>query len=73
MPNIEAIMQYETFKVKNTPTRSDYLAVCDKCEKAHWTMYIHTHIYYCIKCGSRMREGNKSEYQAAKNSLKLII
>lgn len=73
MPNVKTIMEYETFKTKGTPTRTDHLLICDKCEKARWTMYIHGHIYHCTRCGSRMREGTELEYRFAKNTLKLII
>ena len=66
-------MKYETFKTKGTPTRNDYLVVCAKCDKAYWTMFIKGHIYYCIDCGHRIREGTRKEYQEANNALTLVI
>ena len=64
-------MEYPTYRYKSTPTPSDKLVICDKCQKAEWTIYSDLIIYcYRYPCRSRKREATAEEYKEARKMLK---
>jgi hypothetical protein len=53
-------MKYPAYTYNSSPTPSEELEVCDKCQQAFWTIYISNQISYC-SCGSRKRRATKKE------------
>jgi len=60
-------IKFPNFKFPSGPTPSDFLAVCEHCNSARWTILIHSylHQYHCT-CGRREREATPAEYAKAK-------
>lgn len=65
-------MNYPTWKMKGSPTPYDKLMICKYCHQTRWVRSS-DNIHYCYKCGARMKEANKTQYQEAYKALKEII
>jgi hypothetical protein len=66
-------MEYETWKIRGVPTPSEFLEVCDKCQKAWWTTATKGIVRYCEKHQTRTREGTRAEYAEAREALRKVI
>ena len=67
MTKITEAIKYPTYRANSSPTPSNKLVVCDKCNQAHWTIDQVPANEFC--CNARMRKGTKIEYKEAKEAL----